>query len=222
MSAAIRRNISPKYETGDDGRPIIPPMVTPDLHTRLANPHQYETDPGTNEVLHNVIDFRFPLIAWITTISTNLDISSFSSSPAASPQSLLGYCFSLVVAFNWFSDICHNLAPSQYAQTLLDTRSSFVSFVEDMLDLNVPSFMVPELLQWQTVFAEFAATLRRITCFDTADFPMILDVIFRLLFSLDYTTSYLPSLPVPRIPKSLSYSTAQLSLQSPSLAILLI
>jgi hypothetical protein len=171
MSAQLRRNITPRYETGDDGRPIIPPMITPDLHARLANPHQYETDPGSNEVLHNVIDFRFPLIAWITTISTNLDISAFSSNPAASPQSLLGYCFSLVVAFNWFSDICHNLAPSRYAQTLLDSHQTFVSFLEDMLDLYVPSFMVPEIMQWQSIFSEYAATFRRITCFDTADFP---------------------------------------------------
>lgn len=171
MSSQLRRNITPRYETGDDGRPIIPPMITPDLHTRLANPHQYETDPGPNEVIHNIVDFRFPLIAWITTISTNLDISAFSSDPAASPQSLLGYCFSLVVAFNWFSDICHNLAPSQYAQTLLDSRQSFVSFLEDMLDLYVPSFMVPEIMQWQSIFSEYAQTLRRITCFDTADFP---------------------------------------------------
>nr|UDL14378.1 MAG: putative coat protein [Alphapartitivirus sp.] len=171
MSAPLRRNITPRYETGDDGRPIIPPMITPDLHTRLANPHQYETDPGPQEVLHNVIDFRFPMIAWIITIMTNLDISAFSSNPAASPQSLLGYCFSLVVAFNWFSDVCHNLAPSRYAQSLMDANQTFVNFVEDMLDLNVPSFMAPELLQWQSIFSQFAPTLRRITCFDTADFP---------------------------------------------------
>jgi len=173
MSASaqnLRRNIAPRYETGEDNRPIIPPPVTTDLHTRLADPHNYETDTGSHLSLHRTIDFRFPLLAWINAIVFSLQNSAFATDPAASPASLLGYCISLSVALMYFFDSSHLLSPSHVARDIINGDQNFLSFLEDMLDLYVPSFVVPEFLRWQTIFPEIARNLRIVTTLGTSPF----------------------------------------------------
>jgi hypothetical protein len=166
----IRQNIAPRYETGEDGRPIIPPPVTTDLHTRLANPNNYETDTGSLLSLHRTPDFRFPLLAWIHSISFSLQASAFATDPSASPASLTGYCLSLAYALLYFFDSAHQMTPSRTAMNVINGDQNFLNFLEHMLDLNVPSFMVPELLKWQTIFVNLASNLRLVTTLGLSPF----------------------------------------------------
>ncbi|UUF94163.1 coat protein [Rhizoctonia solani partitivirus 433] len=165
----FRRNVSPKYETGEDGRPNIPPPITSDIHVLLSQPNEYETDSGTIEQHDKVVDQRFPLLTWIRTIERNTDNSSYSSMPSASPASLIGYMQVLTSAFYYFNDFCHSMAPSPYAHAV-NNDSRYSTFFEALLDCNVPGILAPEFSQWQTTFDPISGTYRQVTSLAATSF----------------------------------------------------
>jgi hypothetical protein len=140
---ATRTTIAPPppapVQTGEDGRPIVPPPVVPDVITRLAPATNTVSDTGHTTIIDVQPDFRFPISSWIYSISHSVQNSAYATHPLASPASLVAYTLALFTGLLFQSDAFLRFDFSAHASQILNDDSPRTIF-SIMPDLLVPSF----------------------------------------------------------------------------------
>lgn len=159
---APRTTIAPPppvpLEHGQDGRPVNPPPVVPDVITRLAPDTNTDTNSGHTTIIDVVPDFRFPLMSWLYSVSHGIQSSVFASSPIASPASLIAYTMMMYIGLLFHNDAKLRFVPSPFATAILNDHLPLHVF-DLMLDLLVPSFASYEFEALRSHFDDLSENL---------------------------------------------------------------
>jgi hypothetical protein len=155
---AIAPPPAPPVQIGEDGRPVVPTPIVPDVITRLAPDTNTVTDSGSSVTLDVIADNRDPHVSWIYSISHSIENSAYARSPVASPASLMAYTSLMYTALMFYIDGYLRPVPSQHASAILNNQDMLLVF-QALLDLAVPSFAAPSFEAMMPHFDELAENL---------------------------------------------------------------
>jgi len=128
---------------GEDGRPIVPPPIVPDVITRLAPDRNTTSDTGSLTIIDTMPDTRYPIASWLYSISHSIESSAYATHPVASPASLMAYTLIQYTGMMFYIDAFLRLPPSEYATAVLNDTNARLIF-DDLIDFVVPSFAMYE------------------------------------------------------------------------------
>jgi hypothetical protein len=155
---AIAPPPAPPVQVGEDGRPIVPPPIVPDVITRLAPDQNTVTDSGSSTTIDVLPDNRDPHVSWIYSISHSIENSAYTRSPVASPASLMAYTVLQYTALMFYCDAYLRPTPSMFASAILNDQNQLLVF-QALLDLAVPSYAHASFEALQPHFDELADNL---------------------------------------------------------------
>nr|BBU59832.1 capsid protein [Rosellinia necatrix partitivirus 11] len=136
---AIAPPPAPPIQTGEDGRPIVPPPIVESVIERLAPDQNTVSDSGTSTTLDVFPDNRDPHAAWIYSIAHSVENSVYARSPLASPASLMAYTMLMYTGMMFYCDAYLRPVPSAFAAAILNDQNQLLLF-QQLIDLHVPQF----------------------------------------------------------------------------------
>lgn len=155
---AIAPPPAPPIQLGEDGRPIVPPPVVPDVITRLAPDQNTVSDTGISTTIDVLPDNRDPHASWIYSISHSVENSAYVRSPVASPASLMAYTTLMYTGLMFYCDAYLRPVPSAYAAAILNDQNQLLVF-QALIDLLVPAFAAPSFEALMPHFDDLADNL---------------------------------------------------------------
>jgi hypothetical protein len=149
---------APPVQLGEDGQPVAPPVIVPDVITRLAPSTNTETNTGTTTIIDVHPKMQFPIMSWIYSLCHSIPSTAFSSHPLASPASVLCYTQIMYIALLYYNDAYLRFVPSPFAfQILNDSRLKFI--FDQLIEYAVPSFALAEFEALRPYYDDLAENL---------------------------------------------------------------
>lgn len=165
QSFRSRRDLSTLVNNPD---PEVPKNVNADIWQVYQSQHNVMQSSGETFQIISQPDCRFPLIAWIYSISTIFSQTSYRDDAYASPPSVLAYTFLLYYAMMYFVDIYLSPFPSHEAQRI-QNQQQYQMLLENLLTLPVPSFADEWFLKLQPFQDSLARNLHFLSTLGTDD-----------------------------------------------------